>query len=269
MGRWVAALIASSLMLLVGPAASAWGDAKVRFVQTIPGAGAVELHATAERHRPADRPRRSGSARSAATRTCPPERSSSSSSSADGTVLSDGAASRSATGAHYTVVAMRDDSALHGAPGRRAPTAAPSRLRAVQAAPELGSGRRRLGDEPVAEGIGFGDVAPYTPVAPGAYALQVTSPKDGSMIASRGAVTLTAGTSSTAFVIGTRRRAGRATVAADRTAAPRGAPATGLGGLADEDSAAAPRPARGLPGAPSPAPPLYVALTARSRRGGF
>ena len=47
MGRWVAALIASLLMLLVGPAASASGDAKVRFVHDDPRCRAgLELHAT-------------------------------------------------------------------------------------------------------------------------------------------------------------------------------------------------------------------------------
>src|SRR5687767_4850144 len=45
-GRWAAALIASGLMLLAGPAASAFGDASVRFVHAIPGAGDVSLDAS-------------------------------------------------------------------------------------------------------------------------------------------------------------------------------------------------------------------------------
>jgi hypothetical protein len=256
-------LIASILMLLVGPAASAWGDATVRFVQTVPGSGSLELHATeggidqrigrplgyGKIGRYEDVPagevefelREAGGSRISATR------------------------ERVRNGARYTVVAIRGKRPLvledEGAAGGR------SSLRVVQAAPELGKVDVRLGDEAVAEGVGFGAVAPYKPVAPGAYALQVTSPKDGSMISSRGAVTLTAGTSSTAFVIGTGGEPVETAVAADRAAAPRGAPQTGLGGLADEDPQLLLALLAGLLGALAGAG-IYVALTARSRRGG-
>src|SRR5688572_22190269 len=46
-GRWAIVLIATLLMLLAGPAASASGAASVRFVQAVPGAKAFfQLHAT-------------------------------------------------------------------------------------------------------------------------------------------------------------------------------------------------------------------------------
>ena len=247
MGRWVPVLIASILMLLVGPAASAWGDAKVRFVQTIPGCRAARAARDRGRDRPEDRAPvgfgedrqlRGRARRQGRVRAAEPA----------------GAARRDAASGSRTAPTTRSSPCSDRAPDRcsrtTAPRAAGRSLRVVQAAPELGQVDVRLGDEAVAEGVGFGDVAAYTAVAPGAYALQVTSPKDGSTIASRGAVTLTAGTSSTAFVIGTGGEPVETIVAADRAAAPRGAPATGLGGLADEDSAAAARPARGPPGRP-------------------
>ena len=62
-------------------------------------------------------------------------------------------------------------------------------------------------------------VSGYTEVEPGAYALNVNRPDGGSTIAAEGAVPLTAGTSSTAFVIGTGGEPVQAIVAADRAAA--------------------------------------------------
>jgi hypothetical protein len=265
-GRWVAVLIASILMLLVGPATSAWGDAKVRFVHAIPGFGPASLHATqggisqrvgrgvkfGEIGRYADVPAGEVTFELGPT-------------PANGPALAE-TQENLRNRAHYTVVAMgngkerltvlRDGSAEGGT----------SRLRVLNAAPELGAVDVLLGDQQVAEGVGFGDVAGYTTVAPGAYALRVTSP-NGSTIASRGGVPLTAGTSSTAFVIGSAGEPVQAIVAADRMAAPRGAPATGLGGLADEDPQVLLALLAGLLGALAGAG-IYVALTARSRRGG-
>ena len=79
---------------------------------------------------------------------------------------------------------------------------------------------------------------------------------------------LTAGTSSTAFVIGSAGEPVQVIVASDRVAAPRGAPATGLGGLAGEDSNLVLALIAGLLAALVGAA-FYVALTARSRRGGL
>jgi hypothetical protein len=252
-------------MLLVGPAASAWGDAKVRFVHTIPGAGPAQLDASeggitqevggpvgfGQIGRYAEVPAgnvsfelKSGGKSLAQTREELQNR------------------------AHYTVVAMSE-----GKPGLMVlrdgnAEGGKSRIRVVDTAPELGRVDVMLGDLSVAEGIGFGDAGDYTTVAPGAYALRVTSPETGSAIASRGGVPLTAGTSSTAFVVGSAGEPVQVVVAADRMAAPRGAPATGLGGLADEDSYLLLALIAGLLAALVGAA-FYVALTARSRRGGL
>ena len=263
-GRWVPVLIASFLMLLVGPAASAWGDAKVRFVHTIPGAGLAQLEATeggitqevggsvgfGQIGRYAEVPAgnvsfelMSGGKALAQTREELQNR------------------------AHYTVVAVSDGKPSLMVLRDGSAEGGKSRIRVVDTAPELGQVDVMLGDLSVAEGVSFGDVGDYTSVAPGAYALQVTSPETGSAIASRGGVPLTAGTSSTAFVIGSAGEPVQVIVASDRVAAPRGAPATGLGGLAGEDSNLVLALIAGLLAALVGAA-FYVALTARSRRGG-
>ena len=263
-GRWVVALIATLLMLLVPPAASAKDDAKVRVVQAIPASDEVTVEATVggitqrigrgvgfgEVGPYADLPA------GAVTFEL------------HGPGASGTAKETLRAGAHYTVVAMpRGAQSLLVLDEGRA-DGGTSRLRVVHAAPELGGVDVRLGDQSVADGIGFGDVSSYTSVGPGAYALRVTSPADNSTIAARGAVTLTAGTSSTAFVVGSAGEPVEAVVASDRMAAPRGAPATGLGGLADDDSNLLLALLAGLLAALAGAA-AYVALTASSRRGGL
>jgi hypothetical protein len=167
--------------------------------------------------------------------------------------------------AHYTVVAT-----LNGEPtvlrdGRA--EGGQSHLRVMHAAPELGRVDVQLGDLPLATGLAMGDITGYKDVGPGAYTLSVMRPGGGSPIASEGAVTLTAGTSSTAFVIGTRGEPIRTIVASDRAAAPRGAVKTGLGGLAGEDADVMLALLAGLLAALAGGG-LYLALTARSRGGG-
>jgi hypothetical protein len=166
--------------------------------------------------------------------------------------------------AYYTVVASLDGNPAVLRDGRA--EGGQSHLRVMHAAPELGRVDVRLGDLPVANGLGMGDVTGYKNVGPGAYALNVTRPEGGAPIASEGAVTLTAGTSSTAFVIGTGGEPIQTIVASDRAAAPRGAVKTGLGGLAGEDPDVLLALIAGLLAALTGGA-LYMALTARSRGG--
>ena len=267
MGRWVAALIASLLMLLVGPAASAQGAAEVRFVQAIPGFGPASLSATeggiSQRiERGAGFGEVGGYSKVPAgevTFGLAPT-------PANGPPLAE-AEETLKNRESYTVVALSDggERLIVLTDGEAA--GGKARLRVVHAAGELGRVDVMLGERTVAKGVENGAVTDYTAVEPGAYALNVTRPGGGSTIAARGAVPLTAGTSSTALVIGTGGEPVQAVVASDQTAAPRGAPATGLGGLAGEDSDTLLALIAGflaaLAGAAS-----YVALTARSRRGG-
>jgi len=252
-------------MLLAGPAASAWGDARVRFVHAIPGAGAAQLHA-AEGGISQRIGRQAGFGEIGGYTGVPAGRVTFELRARGGRALAS-TREQLRNRAHYTVVALGGGSEQlrvlreGGGPGGA------SRVRVVHAAPELGRVDVRLGDARIAQRAGFGDVGSYTTVEPGAYALAVTRPSDGSNIAARGGVALTAGTSSTAFVIGSAGEPVRTIVAADRTAAPRGAPATGLGGLADEDPELLLALLAGLLAALAGGA-VYVALTSRSRRGG-
>lgn len=139
-------------------------------------------------------------------------------------------------GGRYTVVAVGGGEAALRVLSDGPAHPGGARLRAVHVAPELGGVEVRLGDQPVAQLEQFRDVADYTTVDPGAYAVRVTRPGDGSTLAAQGGVPLTAGTASTAFVLGTSGEPLQVVVAADRSATPPGAPQTGLGGLADGPS---------------------------------
>ena len=262
-GRWVAALIASLLMLLVGPAASAFGDAKVRFVQTVPAPGALELHAT-EGGISARVGHPLGFSRIGSYEDVPAGNVTFELREPEGGSITE-AHEQLKNRAHYTVVAMSGKQLMVLKDGRA--DGGTSRMRVVNTAPELGAVDVKLGDQSIAKAIDFGDVSGYKGVGPGAYALTVSNPKDGSMLATRGAVTLTAGTSSTSFVVGTAGEPIDVVVAEDRAMAPKGAPQTGLGGLAGDDSPVLLALIAGFLAALAGAA-AYVALTARSRRGG-
>lgn len=235
MGRFAAALIASQLMLLAGPAASALGAAQVRFVHAVPGEGPGVLHASeggvTERVAEgvdfgqigayAEVP--SGHVIFEARR--------------PGGRLIAAAERDLRDGAHYSVVAIGNGDATLALIRDAGARGGEARLRVVHAASELGDVDVRLGDQRVAELFGFEDVAPYTTVDPGVYELRVTRPADGSELASAGGVSLAAGSTSTAFIVGSSGEPLEVITDTDRTAAPVGAPATGFGGLAEEDSA--------------------------------
>jgi hypothetical protein len=253
-------------MLLVGPAASASGDAKVRFVQAIPGAEAGQLHAT-EGGISQRIGRRVGFGEVGGYADVPAGQVTFELRAPGGRALAE-AQETLDNRAHYTVVAMQNGSEELAVLLEGRARGGSASLRVVHAAPELGDVGVNLGDVRVARAVGTGEVTDYMTVEPGAYALRVTNPADGSTIAGRGAVPLTAGTSSTAYVIGSAGEPVQAIVAADRTAAPRGAPATGLGGLADDESHLLLALLAGFLAALAGAA-AYVALTARSRRGGL
>jgi hypothetical protein len=219
-------------MLLVGPAASAWGDAQVRFVQAVPGAGALQLEVKyPKRGQSVGAPVDFG--RVGTYVSLPKGRAAFELSDPPGAGRPS-VGQRLENGGRYTVVAVGGGDVtlrvLSDGPAR--PGGA--RLRAVHVAPELGGVEVRLGDQPVAQLGQFKDVADYTTVDPGAYAVRVTRPGDGSTLAAQGGVPLTAGTASTAFVLGTAGDPLQVVVAADRSATPAGAPQTGLGGLAGD-----------------------------------
>ena len=249
-------------MLLVGPAASALGAAQVRFVHAVPGTGPAQLSV------------KGGASVGGALEFAQVGGYSSVPAGATTFQLRAGgdssatAQTRVRNGERYTVIALGGDAeklrVLRDGPAR--PNTA--QLRVVHAAPELGKVEIRLGDERVATLLGFESVAGYAPVDPGAYAIRVTRPGGGSTLAAKGGVPLTAGTASTAFVVGSGGEPLQVVVAADGSAAPRGAPHTGLGGLSDDGPplllallAGLLAAAAGMAG--------YLAVTGRARGGGL
>ena len=224
MGRWVAALIASLLMLLVGPAASASGAAAVRFVQAVPGAGPhFQLHATEggitqkvgrpgrvrRRRRVRAGARGAGHVRAARARQ-----------PAAGRADRAGPQRRPLHGRRAWA---HGGAAARGAPRRRRPRRRVARCasctrRRSSARSTCGSA---TGRSPARSASG---TSPPTPtVEPGAYACGVTRPGDGSALAARGAVPLTAGT----VVDGVRGRHRRRAARRARRGRPLRGPARG------------------------------------------
>lgn len=139
-------------------------------------------------------------------------------------------------GGRYTVVALREDRRPALRVYRDSPASAgEARVRAIQAAGELGEVDVRSGQRSIARRLDVGDASPYVSLDPGTYSLEATRAGGrGGALASRGGVSLTAGGSFTAVIVGSGGEPTRFVLLGDATAAPAGAPATGLGGLAND-----------------------------------
>jgi hypothetical protein len=226
-------------MLLLMSAGSAFGSAKLRFVHAVPGAGPATLNVSVDDAGVSSAPVSFGNAAGPlevsggeAKLTLAPAGGGDALAEAD-EALEDNAA--------YTVVALpkqdgkgselrvyRDDE----------PKAGTARLRSINAAPELGQPDVRAGDRVVAEQLAYGDATAYAEVPPGTYDLSVTRAggKGGALATKRG-VPLTAGTATTAIVVGSGGEPTQVLALSDGTAAPAGAPATGFGGMATDGGA--------------------------------
>jgi Domain of unknown function (DUF4397) len=226
-----------SWMLLLGSAGSALASATVRFVHAVPGAGPATLSVSADGQGVSSAPVSFGSASArlevqegSASLTVAP---------ADGGDALAKGEEELEDGGSYTVVA------LAGREGEDAqvrvyededPEKGQARLRAIHAAPELGSPEFRAGDQVVAEKLEYGNATEYETVPPATYNLSATrSGGSGGALAEKRGVPLTAGTATTAVIIGTSGETTRIVTLSDGTAAPSGAPATGFGGLAGDD----------------------------------
>jgi hypothetical protein len=214
-------------MVLAGPVAQSWADASVRFVHAVPGAGPAELSLKGA-------------------------------SSVGGSIgfgqitgyvgvasgshevaLQSGAKTLAtstidlANADRYTVVAEANGKKVElRAYKSGAPKAGKAEIRLIHAAPELGSPDVTLGKQPIAENVKYGEATPYLTVTPGLYTLEVMKPgAGGSAIVKKSGVTLSAGTTSTAFLLGSRGEPTRVLVATDAGSTPAGAPKTGLAPL--------------------------------------
>lgn len=218
-------LALATLMLVMGPAAAAFASAQVRLIN-VRGASAVTLEVSVNGQKTA-----AGSAlgygQVGALANVP-------AGSAKLTVGGQSASKQLASGESYTVIALPKNAiqVLHN--GKAA--AKQSRVRIVHAAPELGTPDIRLGQKTIAQGLKYRSVTGYLTVDPGSYNLAVTKPNGGAT-AFKGNVSLAAGTATTVVVAGTGGNPERLVVANDDTVTPKGAPHTGLGGLADGGTA--------------------------------
>jgi len=225
------------LMLLLGSAGSAFASAEVRFVHAVPGAGPATLNVSVEGAGVSSSGVNFGKVAEPLEIDSGDAKLTVAPGSGDAAVAE--AQKTLVDGASYTVVALPQGKG--GAADLRVfkdakPRAGQARIRAIHAGPELGEPDVRLGDRTIAEQLGYGDATDYAEVSPGTHDVTITrAGGEGGELATKKDAPLTAGTATTAVVIGSRGEPTRILTISDGTAAPKGpGPATGLGGLAGD-----------------------------------
>jgi hypothetical protein len=215
-------------MLVTAPAANALASTTVRFVNARGGSGSLGLEVAAGGRRiPA------GSAafgQSSGAVSVP---------AGEATLALSGSGASAkvkrtlSNGAGYTVVALPKGAGAMALDVLRngSATGGGAKLRIVHAAPELGSPDIRLGSRTVAQEVKFRSATGYLRVDPASYRLVVAKPNGGRAVF-KTRLALSAGTATTVVLAGSGGAATRVIQLNDATAAPSGAPHTGLGGLA-------------------------------------
>jgi uncharacterized protein DUF4397 len=223
------------VMLVTGPAGSAFGFAKVRLVNARPGSHPIGLKVVVGGAAPPLVGPASYAQVTPYVRVAP----GSAQISLSGLKSSDGTPNQVTQslvdGGAYTAVALAKGSKsfelkLYRDGHARKGTA---RLRVIHAAPELGSPDIKLGQRTVAEKVAFKEATPYLSESPGSYDLAVAKPGSSTPIFSK-SVSLSAGVATTAILAGSGGAPERLITATDDTLTPAGAPETGLGGLAGD-----------------------------------
>jgi hypothetical protein len=214
-------------MLVVAAVAAQAQAAELRFVHAAPGADPAVLLIDGEQGGSAV-----GFAEIGDYVRAPQERVVLSVRAAEGGKVLGGGTGTIGPGRHTAVAWLRDGkfelTVIDDAPGR----SGRARLRAVHAAGELGRAAVRVDGRGLGEALSAGDATAYETLDPGSYELRVTrGGGGGTPLATKRDLRLSAGTSTTAFIFGSGGEAVRIVTAADSTAAPERAPATGLGGL--------------------------------------
>jgi hypothetical protein len=224
-------------MLLLASAGSAFAAASVRFVHAVPGVDPATLTVSIDGADQSTAPVAFGSVSQplevdagAANLTLGPAGGGDSLAKADENLEDD---------TKYTVVAVPKQEG-EGAELRvftdDEPRKGKAMIRAIHAAPELGDPDVRVGERVVAEKLAYGDATDYADVSPGTSDVSVTrAGGEGGPLATKADVPLTAGTATTAVIVGSSGEPTRIVTISDGTAAPAGAPATGFGGLAGGD----------------------------------
>ena len=222
----VVACAMATVMLVVGPVASALGSAQVRVINARGGADAVSLEAAV-----------GGQTVEIGAATPFGQASEFTEVPAGEAEFSDGADSTAgealAEGGSYTVVALPRNTLQVLRNGKA--SGGEARLRIVHAAPELGTPDIRLGNRTIAQGVEFRAASKYLTFDPGSYPLAATKPNGGDAVFSE-VVALSAGTANTVVIAGSGGSPTQAIAVQDAAFTPAGAPDTGFGGLADEDA---------------------------------
>jgi hypothetical protein len=223
-------------MLLLVSAGSAFASASVRFVHAVPGADPAVLTVSIDGSEQQTAPVAFGSVSApvdvdagAANLTIAPEGGGDQLAKGDESLEDD---------AKYTVVALPkkdgEGAELHVFEDGK-PKKSKALIRAIHAAPELGDPDVRVGERAVAEKLAYGDATDYVDVPPGTSDVSVTrAGGEGGPLATKSGVPLTAGTATTAVIVGSSGEPTSIVTISDGTAAPAGAPATGFGGLAGD-----------------------------------
>ena len=226
-------LCLAALMLVGGPAASAFASAKVRLVNARAGSGAVGLKVVVGGAAPPPVGPASYGQVTPYVKVSP----GSAQISLSGLRSSDGNANQVThtltDGGNYTAVALAKGSKgfalkLYRDGHARKGTA---RLRVIHAAPELGSPDLKLGQRTIAEKLAYEEATPYVSQPPGSYELAVAKPGTSTPVF-QDQVSLSAGVATTAILAGSGGAPEKVITATDDTVTPAGAPETGLGGLA-------------------------------------
>jgi hypothetical protein len=222
-------------MLLLVSAGSAFASASVRFVHAVPGGAPATLKVSVDGPAQATAPVSFGAVSQplevdpgSATFTAAPAGAGAKPLAEADQTLKDGRT--------YIVVALAKESGegaeLHVYPGDKAGKGK-AIVRAIHAAPELGDPDVKVGNKVIAESLKYGEATDYVDVAPGAAEVSVTrAGGKGGALATKPGVPLTAGTATTAVIVGSRGEPTKVLTISESTAAPAGAPATGFGGLA-------------------------------------
>jgi hypothetical protein len=223
------------LMLLLVSAAPAFASAKIRFVHAVPGAGAAKVTVSSGGSQVATSAVTFGN--SSSSLEVPAGKDTFELTPAAGGAALAKLTETVADGTSYTLVAMAK-------PGDKGvalklyedakPRSGKALFRLIHANPELGEPDVKVGDEVVAEKVPYTQATDWIPVSPGAKDVSIWKPggKGQAMAVTKG-VPLTAGTATTAVVVGSRGEPTRIVILSD-TAAPPGAPQTGLGGMAQD-----------------------------------
>lgn len=220
----VISVAVSTLFAAAAPALAAPGEAEVHFAHAVPGVGNAELEVNGKAIGKAGFGEASDSVSVPAGRAKLVL-------SAPGGITVKGAEDLAA-GESYTLVAMAEGDGAVLRSFRDGP-AKPgvARVRMIHSAPELGEPNLVLNGKTLVRRMGYAEATSYWTLKPGDYELVVQTPETGDEVLAE-EVSLPAGSSQTALVVGSAGEESDIVLAQDDVAAPRGAPAAGFGGLA-------------------------------------